>query len=115
MGEARHDDVHLALRALHRDGDELPEVSAEEHELVSEPHAGVGGHLVVARSTGVELAGDWADSLAEPSLVRGVDVLVAGLDDEGVRGPLFGTLPSPSTSWSRSSSVMMPVFASALA
>ena len=95
VGEARHDDVHLALRALHRDGDELPEVSAEEHELVSEPHAGVGGHLVVARSTGVELAGDWADELAEPSLVRGVDVLVAGLDDEGVRGPLFGNLAEP--------------------
>ena len=91
--EARHDDVDFALGAFDRDGDELAEVSAEEDELVPEPHAGVGGDLVVSGSAGVELTGDGADELAEPALVGGVDVLVAGDDDEGVGGPFLRDLP----------------------
>ena len=42
--------------------------------------AQVGGHLVVARAAGVQLAGHRADQLAQAPLDGGVDVLVAGLE-----------------------------------
>ena len=53
------------------------------------PQPQVGGHLVVAAAPGVELGPDVAGELGHPPLDGGVDVLVAGLEDEAARGQLL--------------------------
>ena len=55
--------------------------------LVNKPE--VGGHLVVAAAPGVEPGAGLAGQLGDPALDGGVDVLVAGLEDEGPLGQLL--------------------------
>ena len=90
MGEPRHQDVHLRLRAVRGRGDELLQRRPHQAQLAVEPEAGVGGDLVVAAAPRVQLAARGADDLAQAALVGGVDVLVPGLDHKRARAPLRG-------------------------
>ena len=60
--------------------------TARSSRLHVEPQA--GGHLVVAAPPGVQLGADLAGELGDPSLDRGVDVLVGRLELERPVGEL---------------------------
>lgn len=91
VGVARHDVVDLCLGALRDDAQEALEGGLELVELVAQPHAHIGGDLLVAAAAGVQLPRDvLADDLAQAASVGGVDVLVGAGDDlEGAGLPLL--------------------------
>jgi hypothetical protein len=72
----------LAEEALHRPPAELD----RPQRVRLDDHRHVGGDLVVAGTTGVELPGERPDLLAEQALDRHMDVLVGGLELEPVLG-----------------------------
>ena len=63
--------------------------AATREQLPAGVEAEVGGDLVVAAATGVELGPHVAGDLGDPALDGGVDVLVAGLEDEDPRRQLL--------------------------
>ena len=83
---ARHRPVQVRLGELHERLHQVAAAASVALEAVgAHEHRHVGGHLVVARAGGVELAAHRADDLGEPPLDRHVDVLVVRADDEAVR------------------------------
>jgi hypothetical protein len=60
--------------------EQLPRLEA----MGAHQHRHIGGHLVVARAGGVELAAHGTDELGEPPLDGHVDVLVVVRHDEAV-------------------------------
>ena len=90
MGVSGHEHVHVELGAADVGAQEVLKDDLNVVKLAAKPEAHVGGHLIVARAAGVQLAGNaGADNLAEAALVGSVDVLVDTGDNlEGVGVPL---------------------------
>ena len=85
VGVAGHRPVEVALglaRAAAPSGRSSSTLRLERVGAHEQGH--VGGHLVVARACGVQLAADRPGDLRQPALDRHVDVLVARGDLEGV-------------------------------
>ncbi len=77
-----HDEVHTRGGQLHETTGQLPQGLHQRPDLVPDPEPQVGGHLIVARATGVQLAGDRSRFLVQKPLHQRVDVLV-GLASPG--------------------------------
>ena len=68
--------VEVALGQLHERGHQLAQQRLRVERVSAHEHRHVGGHLVVARAGGVELAADRPDELGQAPLDRHVHVLV---------------------------------------
>ncbi|MCY1421274.1 hypothetical protein D9M71_369240 [compost metagenome] len=87
VGEAGHDGVGFALGLLQQALLQAGDFGEDDVDLVAQPQADVGGHLVVARTAGVQLLAGDADAVGQACLdvhvhVFQVDAPVeaAGLD-----------------------------------
>ena len=76
--------VEMLLGALQQHLQQLDEQLLGAERVGAHEEREVGGHLVVARARGVELAADRPDQLDQPPLDRHVDVLVVRPDLERV-------------------------------
>ena len=75
MGVAGHDRLDLVLCAFDKRASEIGDRIVQRRKGVDREEAEVEGDLVVPAPTGVQLSGDLADEVAEPTLDDGVDVL----------------------------------------
>ena len=65
VGEAGQDDFHVFLGHINQRGLQLPQQIADEVDLVAQPQAHVGGHLVVAAAPGVQAFAGVAGELGQ--------------------------------------------------
>ena len=77
-----HKVLDFLRRALDHDAKERLDGVDDVFCLPHEPQAHVRCDLVISGASRVQLSADRADELCEPPLVRGMDVLIAGLDLE---------------------------------
>src|SRR5438445_2764234 len=75
MGVAGHDSLDLVVRAFDKRASEIGDRIVQRRKGVDREEAEIEGDLVVPAPTGVQLSGDLADEVAEPTLNDGVDVL----------------------------------------
>jgi hypothetical protein len=68
VGEAGHDGGRLALRLVQQAGHQSLHFAVDQVDLVAQPQADVGGHLVVAGAAGVQLLAGDADLVGEARL-----------------------------------------------
>jgi len=88
MGIARHQGIQMRF-GLGDDGLlQRPQALIDVVDGFQQEQPHVGGHLVVAGATGVQLAGGIPSQFVQPALDGGVDVLVTRLHLEGAGGEL---------------------------
>ena len=85
---AGHRPVDVSLGGIEQDARQALDPLDRALGGLTREEGDVGGHLVVARPRGVELAADRAGDLGEPPLDRHVDVLVVGREGERPLGEL---------------------------
>ena len=90
VGVARQVDVLGGLGPLEQHLLEIVDPAGHDQQLPLGEQAQVGGDLVVAAAAGVQPGPDLAGDLGDPPLDGRVDVLVAGLEDQGAGGQLVG-------------------------
>ena len=81
MGVAGKREVGVTLREVHQGPHQVHDVLHEVGDQALHAELQVGGHLVVARTTGVQLARQVADPLLQGRLHVGVDVLDLAVAD----------------------------------
>ena len=92
---ARHREVRVRGRRLRQCIGQVEHAAHQGEDRALRPEPQVGRNLVVAGATGVELAGDRADELAQPSLDAGVDILIGDGQREVAIFDLGEDLPEP--------------------
>ena len=93
VGVSGHRPVEVPLGEIDDHVEQVEQGPAVAVGVSADEHGHVGGHLVVARAGGVELAAHGADELGEAALDRHVDVLVVRVDLEAVVFDLRAHLP----------------------
>ena len=78
MGIPRQQDVPFLVCALDHDTNEPLETALHVRYLVQQPEPHVRRHLIVPRSSRMQLTPKRPNQLAQPSFVGGVNVFVVG-------------------------------------
>lgn len=82
MRVSREEDILLLVRTLHHHANKSLQASLDLLYLFQKPQTHVCRDLIIARPSGVQLATQRADELAQSTFVRSVDVFVVCLDLE---------------------------------